>query len=290
MLNFEGLWGGSEVAKQNNNLAGITWSSIYKGHPDIPKTKGSARPANEGGHYVKYNSVSDFLKDWTYLVRPNHFYKVTGNKSFNDSIRGLFIVGGAKYDYAASGYEHYLAGMNARKNVIEKHNPGKLGSIKVAYDASKTITGEEITVVEPSIPSTNKSVNEVAKEVIKGLWGNGEDRVTRLTDAGYNYDEVQAYVNQISAPNSLKQLDEIAKDVLAGKYGNGKDRTEKLRQEGYDVNAVQSKVNELLKQDLTAVAKDVIRGQYGNGAARVRNLRAVGYNPDDVQKRVNELI
>jgi LysM repeat protein len=42
-----------------------------------------------------------------------------------------------------------------------------------------------------------KSVEEIAKEVIKGKWGNGADRKKRLTDAGYNYAEVQAKVNQL---------------------------------------------------------------------------------------------
>lgn len=42
-----------------------------------------------------------------------------------------------------------------------------------------------------------KSVDEVAKEVIRGLWGNGRNRKDRLTSAGYNYDDVQRRVNQI---------------------------------------------------------------------------------------------
>lgn len=42
-----------------------------------------------------------------------------------------------------------------------------------------------------------KSIEQVAKEVIKGLWGNGAERKKRLTDAGYNYSEVQAKVNQL---------------------------------------------------------------------------------------------
>jgi LysM repeat protein len=43
----------------------------------------------------------------------------------------------------------------------------------------------------------NKSVNEVAKEVIAGKWGNGSDRKKNLEAAGYNYTEVQAEVNRI---------------------------------------------------------------------------------------------
>ena len=46
-----------------------------------------------------------------------------------------------------------------------------------------------------SAPS--KSVDQLAREVIQGLWGNGADRKNRLTAAGYDYNAVQARVNQM---------------------------------------------------------------------------------------------
>lgn len=42
-----------------------------------------------------------------------------------------------------------------------------------------------------------KSIDEIAKEVIDGLWGNGNIRYQKLTDAGYNYQEVQNKVNEL---------------------------------------------------------------------------------------------
>lgn len=42
-----------------------------------------------------------------------------------------------------------------------------------------------------------KSVTELAKEVVAGKWGNGADRKTRLTQAGYDYNAVQAKVNEL---------------------------------------------------------------------------------------------
>lgn len=44
---------------------------------------------------------------------------------------------------------------------------------------------------------TKKSYDEIAKEVIKGLWGNGDERKKRLTDAGYQYKRVQNKVNEM---------------------------------------------------------------------------------------------
>lgn len=44
---------------------------------------------------------------------------------------------------------------------------------------------------------TPKTIEELAKEVIAGKWGSGNDRRQRLTKAGYDYRAVQDKVNQI---------------------------------------------------------------------------------------------
>lgn len=44
--------------------------------------------------------------------------------------------------------------------------------------------------------SEKKTNEQVADEVIKGLWGNGEDRKQRLSKAGYDYAAVQGIVNR----------------------------------------------------------------------------------------------
>lgn len=48
-----------------------------------------------------------------------------------------------------------------------------------------------------NITPTKKSINEIAKEVIKGNWGNGEERKKKLIAAGYNYNEVQKEVSKL---------------------------------------------------------------------------------------------
>ena len=51
----------------------------------------------------------------------------------------------------------------------------------------------------PSSTPTLRPIHEIALEVINGDWGNGEERRIRLTNAGYDYDEVQTEVNRIWA-------------------------------------------------------------------------------------------
>lgn len=52
------------------------------------------------------------------------------------------------------------------------------------------------TVTAAAKPAT-KTVDELAKEVIKGLWGNGTERKNKLTAAGYDYTKVQNRVNEL---------------------------------------------------------------------------------------------
>ncbi len=59
----------------------------------------------------------------------------------------------------------------------------------------------------PAVPTVSpvtgdKSVEELAQEVIQGLWGNGDDRRNGLTAAGYDYDAVQRRVNAILSGNA----------------------------------------------------------------------------------------
>lgn len=47
------------------------------------------------------------------------------------------------------------------------------------------------------VTSASKGVDELARDVIRGDWGNGAERKSRLNAAGYDYAAVQARVNEI---------------------------------------------------------------------------------------------
>ena len=98
------------------------------------------------------------------------------------------------------------------------------------------------------VSDSKKTDTEIAKEVIAGKWGNGDDRKNRLTKAGYNYNNIQAIVNKLLSGNtSNKKSDvEIAREVIQGKWGNGTVRKLRLKQAGYNYDTIQSIVNRLL--------------------------------------------
>ena len=98
--------------------------------------------------------------------------------------------------------------------------------------------------VEDPSDGSEKSIDQLADEVISGAWGNDDDRKKRLTEAGYDYDAVQAKVNE--KLSNKKSVSEIVDEVIDGKWGNGEDRVKNLNAAGYDADEVQKKVNEKL--------------------------------------------
>ena len=82
--------------------------------------------------------------------------------------------------------------------------------------------------------------------MIAGKWGNGAERKERLTDAGYNYSEIQEIVNGTLGVNPKKSVDEIAREVIRGDWGNGNERKQRLANAGYNYSEIQARVNKLL--------------------------------------------
>lgn len=148
-----------------------------------------------------------------------------------------------------------------------------------------------------------KSVDEVAQEVLQGVWGNGEERYDNLTSAGYNAQEVQDKVNSIlsgetPSNSASSDIDSVAQEVLQGLWGNGQERYDNLTNAGYDAQAVQDRVNSMLSgddsytsdYDIDEIANQVLQGLWGNGQERFDNLTNAGYDAQSVQNRVNELL
>ena len=150
-----------------------------------------------------------------------------------------------------SGY-----GGSAFWNSTRRNTNGRWG-LGSAYIFRGCIVNPAIgKVVAPTpTPSAKKSVDEVAKEVIRGEWGNGDERYNRLTNAGYNYNEVQAKVNELlnsnkptPAPTPSVDILDLVRKTIRGDFGNGEARRKAL---GSNYDEVQRQVNLNLKNGLT---------------------------------------
>ena len=137
---------------------------------------------------TKYNPTSSVIPNW---VKSDYIHVVT-QTSFN----GKSFVKGDKVCV--------LLGKKFRNNSSTEEEGVNTW---VSVDILKSVSGTT---------SSKKSVDEVAREVINGAWGNGADRVKKLTEAGYNPSEVQTRVNAILAGNSTSQPTYSTYTVKAG--------------------------------------------------------------------------
>lgn len=100
----------------------------------------------------------------------------------------------------AAGFDTYMVQVNGLYKIqvgaySKKSNAeAMLAKIKAkGFDAFITTKSGQAVSATPA----KKSIDEIAKEVIEGKWGNGDARKSSLEKAGYNYAEVQKKVNEL---------------------------------------------------------------------------------------------
>lgn len=141
---------------------------------------------------------------------------------------------GINYRLIECGFVTNAGDVTKFSNEIDALASGILGCFGIGAESASS---------EPAI-TASKSVDELANEVIQGVWGNGDARRNALEGAGYNYQAIQTRVNEILADRAQEtDIDTLAKAVIRGDYGNGEERKRRL---GSYYNAVQARVNELL--------------------------------------------
>lgn len=123
------------------------------------------------------------------------------------------IAGGANLSYGSNGYTtRTMVSAFVKSGDYEKLTDSKYlssdkhlkrGDILVKEGSHTLMVLENGSAVITDVsapevkPEPKKAVEEIAREVIQGKWGNGAERKKKLDAAGYNYKEVQAAVNRI---------------------------------------------------------------------------------------------
>lgn len=100
----------------------------------------------------------------------------------------------------AAGFDTYMVKVDNLYKIqvgafSNKANADAMAAKLKAAGFDTFITTKSGTAV--SATAAKKSVDEIAREVIQGLWGNGQDRANRLKEAGYDSAAVQNRVNQL---------------------------------------------------------------------------------------------
>lgn len=128
---------------------------------------------------------------------------------------------------------------------------------------------------KPPVKMFDKTLIE---EIIRGDWGNGNERANRLLNAGYNPVEVQTAVNRFL-------VGEDWENINSEDDNNERKQKESNRNSNYTETGLRAN-----NQNIDSIAAEVIQGDWGNGEERKERLEQAGYDYDVVQARVNEML
>lgn len=137
----------------------------YTGASEAPTPTPAATPAQTGGAY-KVGDIVDF----------------TGSKHYTNANAAS---GPSCKPGKAKVTNLYPSGKHPYHLVAEKGGGSTVYGWVDAVDIGKAMS------------TATKSVEQLAREVIAGKWGNGADRKSRLQAAGYDYAAVQCRVNEL---------------------------------------------------------------------------------------------
>lgn len=195
----KGEIGVTEYPPNSNN---VKYNTYYYGHP----VSGSAYPwcctfimwlfRSEPSLVKKTASCSELLR-WCksnnlIVTQPQVgdlvFFNFNNPNVMAQHIGVVESVKETKDIYSIEGNTSESGSQDNGGAVLRKHRTGKC---IVAYARPRYVDGKITNI------TNHKSNEEIAKEVIQGKWGSGNDRRQRLSNAGYNYKEIQDIVNSI---------------------------------------------------------------------------------------------
>lgn len=163
------------------------WNQLGMGY--TMDTFRKAVSAAMGGDSVKDETAPDTTEKVLYRVQVGA-YKV--KKNADAQLAKVKAAGFDTYMVQVDGLYKIQTGAFSVKANAEK----QLAKVKAAgFSAFITTKSGQAVSADPA--PAKKSIDELAREVIQGKWGNGADRKNRLTAAGYDYAAIQKRVNEM---------------------------------------------------------------------------------------------
>lgn len=225
--------------------------------------KGSLASSDGAGHVAIVERVNS--NDSVYTSESGYGSKAFWNQTRNRANNwGLGSYGFRAFIYLPSDVQNGIGGSNpapaggstglsvdavAREVIAGKWGNGDarksaLQNAGYDYNAVQSAVNAILNGSNPAPAPSKKSNEEIANEVIRGDWGNGDERKRRLAEAGYDYNAVQSIVNgKVSTPQPAApsfDLLEATRKTIRGDYGNGDARRNAL---GSHYDEVQRQVN-----------------------------------------------
>lgn len=214
---LESGWGSSVLASKYNNYFGLKCGGAWNGKS------------------VNMQTSEEYEVGVHTQIRDN--FRVFDD--FDAGIRGYFEF---------INYSRYanLKGVTDPEEYCRRiKSDGYATSSKYVDNLLRVIRENNLTRFDNSgEPQEDVNIEDLALRVIRGEFGNGEERKVLL---GSNYEKVQLRVNELmGAPAPKYDIEDLAMRTIRGEFGNGQERKDKL---GELYSVVQQRVNEILSEN-----------------------------------------
>lgn len=225
---------------------------------DIVQPSPSAKPKDEGKFDDEHMHLVE-PGDTLYSIAKKHGVKVVDLVKWNDledkdvifPETKLFVKDPEVDKYPASSdiesmakdviAGKYGSGVERKKKLGEHFDAVQMMVNSMLLGTPKPAPLQPKQKTAPSKPE--KSIDDLAREVIDGKHGSGAERKKSL---GSRYDAVQKRVNDIisGGVKPSKSIDQLADEVMKGMHGSGRDRMISL---GSNYAKVQMEVNRRIR-------------------------------------------
>lgn len=214
---IESGWGLSSLAANYHNYFGLKCGSAWKGKSVNLSTKEEYQPGvltSIKDNFRVFDSLEEGVKGYFDFISASRYANlkgVTDPQKYVENIKADGYATSSTYintimncvrTYNLTEYD--VASLKSEEVIAREVIAGKWGNGE-ARKASLTAAGYNYTSIQTKVNalaagSTKpalKSNESIAKEVIAGEWGNGQNRKNKLTAAGYDAAAIQVLVNKM---------------------------------------------------------------------------------------------
>ena len=187
---LESGYGLSSLSAKYHNYFGMKCGSSWKGKSVNLATREEYTPGvitNIRDNFRVYDSMKDGVKGYFDFISYSRYANL---KSASTAEQYLTLI---KQD----GYATSSTYVSSNMQVVKSYNLTRFDDFTPNVSVINNPVKKDTTTTT-TIPTKRKSNKEIAKEVLEGKWGNGDERKNKLTKAGYNYNAIQKIVNKLA--------------------------------------------------------------------------------------------
>lgn len=160
-------------------------------------------------------------------------------------------------------------------------------------------TGDQAVETTQEVVEAAKSLDEVANEVIRGDYGNGQERIDQLTALGYSYEAVQNRVNELLGCEFRYEYETSKVDAATGKLitslqtqeAAASDVAESVDEATDAVDDLDSVIRKLQNgEDIDDSVLKKFADEAGLSVREFKNLYSVGNNIQDTFGGITSLV